>query len=75
MALELPIPDPCPFCEYVARGVTTHGMRMGLVLAERALRRFRGNRRRAAKALNISTVTLWRRMKRYGLEVPPDPGD
>jgi two-component system response regulator HydG len=42
---------------------------------ERALRRFRGNRRRAAKALNISTVTLWRRMKRYGLEVPPDPGD
>jgi transcriptional regulator with PAS, ATPase and Fis domain len=42
---------------------------------ERALRRFRGNRRRAAKALNISTVTLWRRMKRYGLKVPPDPGD
>jgi DNA-binding NtrC family response regulator len=34
----------------------------------RALERFGGNRRRAAKALNISTVTLWRRMKRYGLD-------
>jgi transcriptional regulator with PAS, ATPase and Fis domain len=39
----------------------------------RALQRFGWNRRRAAKALSISTVTLWRRMKRYGLEVPP-PG-
>jgi DNA-binding NtrC family response regulator len=34
---------------------------------ERALHRFGGNRRRAAAALNISTVTLWRRMKHYGL--------
>ncbi len=34
----------------------------------RALERFRGDRRLAAKALNISTVTLWRRMKRYGLD-------
>jgi transcriptional regulator with PAS, ATPase and Fis domain len=33
----------------------------------RALERFGGNRKRAAKALNISTVTLWRRMKQYGL--------
>jgi two-component system response regulator HydG len=33
----------------------------------RALDRFGGNRKRAAEALNISTVTLWRRMKRYGL--------
>jgi DNA-binding NtrC family response regulator len=33
----------------------------------RALERFGGNRRRAAKALNISTVTLWRRMKKYRL--------
>ena len=38
----------------------------------RALERFGGNRQRAAKALNISTVTLWRRIKRYGLE--PGPG-
>ena len=34
---------------------------------ERALHQFRGNRRRAAEALNISTVTLWRKMKRYDL--------
>jgi DNA-binding NtrC family response regulator len=33
----------------------------------RALERFGGNRKRAAQALNISTVTLWRRMKQYGL--------
>ena len=33
----------------------------------RALERFGGNRRRAAAALNISTVTLWRKMKQYGL--------
>ena len=34
---------------------------------ERALQQFGGNRRRAAEALNISTVTLWRKMKHYGL--------
>jgi two-component system, NtrC family, response regulator AtoC len=34
---------------------------------ERALERFRGNRKEAAEALNISTVTLWRKMKLYGL--------
>jgi transcriptional regulator with PAS, ATPase and Fis domain len=33
---------------------------------ERALERFGGNRKKAAEALNISTVTLWRRMKQYG---------
>jgi DNA-binding NtrC family response regulator len=33
---------------------------------ERALERFRGNRRQAAEALRISTVTLWRKMKKYG---------
>ncbi|HEX4915623.1 MAG TPA: sigma 54-interacting transcriptional regulator [Vicinamibacterales bacterium] len=37
------------------------------VLIERALERFNGNRRQAASALNISTVTLWRKMKQYGL--------
>jgi DNA-binding NtrC family response regulator len=37
------------------------------VSIERALHRFDGNRRKAAEALNISTVTLWRKMKRYGL--------
>jgi transcriptional regulator with PAS, ATPase and Fis domain len=34
---------------------------------ERALERFDGNRRKAAAALKISTVTLWRKMKQYGL--------
>jgi len=34
---------------------------------EKALERFGGNRRRAAEALKISTVTLWRKMKQYGL--------
>ena len=34
---------------------------------ERALERFSGNRRQAAEALNISAVTLWRKMKQYGL--------
>ncbi|HEY7444617.1 MAG TPA: sigma 54-interacting transcriptional regulator, partial [Vicinamibacterales bacterium] len=38
------------------------------VMIERALERFRGNRRQAAEALKISPVTLWRKMKRYGLE-------
>ena len=33
----------------------------------RALERFRGNRREAAEALKISTVTLWRKVKQYGL--------
>jgi DNA-binding NtrC family response regulator len=37
------------------------------VMIERALKRFRGNRRQAAEALKISTVTLWRKMKQYGL--------
>jgi DNA-binding NtrC family response regulator len=34
---------------------------------ERALERFGGNRKKAAEALKISTVTLWRKMKQYGL--------
>ena len=38
------------------------------VMIERALERFRGNRRQAAQALKISTVTLWRKMKQYGLD-------
>jgi DNA-binding NtrC family response regulator len=34
---------------------------------QQALDRFKGNRAETAKALNISTVTLWRKMKRYKL--------
>lgn len=33
----------------------------------RALERFQGNRRRTAEALNISPVTLWRKMKHFNL--------
>ncbi len=36
-------------------------------LIRRALERYKGNRKRAAEALNISTVTLWRKMKEYDL--------
>jgi transcriptional regulator with PAS, ATPase and Fis domain len=36
-------------------------------LIRRALERYDGNRRRTADALNISTVTLWRKMKAYDL--------
>ena len=36
-------------------------------LIERALDRFGSNRKQAAEALHISTVTLWRKMKEYGL--------
>jgi DNA-binding NtrC family response regulator len=36
-------------------------------LIRQALERFQGNRRRAAAALNISTVTLWRKMKEYDI--------
>jgi DNA-binding NtrC family response regulator len=38
-------------------------------LIQKALERYKGNRQRAAKALNISTVTLWRRMKHFGITV------
>jgi DNA-binding NtrC family response regulator len=37
------------------------------LLIQRALDQFDGNRKRAAQALNISTVTLWRKMKEYGI--------
>jgi DNA-binding NtrC family response regulator len=37
------------------------------LMIERALERFQGNRKKAAEALKISTVTLWRKMKQYGL--------
>jgi DNA-binding NtrC family response regulator len=46
------------------------------VMIERALERFRGNRKEAATALNISSATLWRRMKQYGLfATHTDPRD
>jgi transcriptional regulator with PAS, ATPase and Fis domain len=38
---------------------------------ERALERFHGSRRETAAALKISPVTLWRKMKQYGLRGAP----
>jgi DNA-binding NtrC family response regulator len=40
-------------------------------MIERALAQFRGNRKQAAEALKISSVTLWRKMKQYGLVSAP----
>jgi transcriptional regulator with PAS, ATPase and Fis domain len=40
-------------------------------MIERALERFHGNRRETAEALKISAVTLWRKMKQYGLSGAP----
>ena len=40
------------------------------VMIERALHRFRGNRKDAAAALKISSATLWRKMKQFGLLAP-----
>jgi two-component system response regulator AtoC len=37
------------------------------VILECALERFGGNRRKAAEALKISTVTLWRKMRQFGI--------
>ncbi|MGH9382764.1 MAG: sigma 54-interacting transcriptional regulator [Vicinamibacterales bacterium] len=45
-----------------------HGQEPELI--QRALDRYRGNRRQAAEALSISTTTLWRKMKQYGLDRP-----
>jgi DNA-binding NtrC family response regulator len=41
------------------------------VMIERTLERFHGNRRDTAEALKISAVTLWRKMKQYGLSSTP----
>jgi transcriptional regulator with PAS, ATPase and Fis domain len=41
------------------------------VTIQRALERFRGNRKDAAGALKISSATLWRKMKQYGLFASP----
>jgi DNA-binding NtrC family response regulator len=50
------------------RGDTLDLREQERVMIERALERYRGNRRQAAEALKISTVTLWRKMKQYGLD-------
>ena len=48
-----------------AQGVDTH-------LIEKSLRRHNWNRVAAAKELGISRTTLWRKMKRMGIEMPEE---
>jgi DNA-binding NtrC family response regulator len=52
--------------EYADDGLDLKAQERALI--ERALDRYRGNRKQAAEALKISTVTLWRKMKDYGLD-------
>ena len=50
------------------RAVTTLDLKKNeQQLIRHALEKFKGNRKRAASALKISPVTLWRKMKEYGL--------
>ena len=53
--------------------VLLNAMRDSGVVTDYAL--FGGYRRRAAEPLNISTVTLWRRIKQYGVRIHRPPGD
>jgi DNA-binding NtrC family response regulator len=50
-------------------GFDLHAQERAMI--ERALKRFRGNRRETAEALKISPVTLWRKMKQYRLNGLP----
>jgi DNA-binding NtrC family response regulator len=49
----------------IGDGLNLHTQERELI--RRALDHYRGNRRRAAEALHISPVTLWRKMKEYEL--------
>ena len=62
---ELPpeVTSPAPTQITATLDLKTHER----ALIVRALERHKGNRQRAAKALNISTVTLWRKIKQLGL--------
>jgi transcriptional regulator with PAS, ATPase and Fis domain len=52
----------------VSDGFDLHALERATI--ERALERFHGNRGETAAALKISAVTLWRKMKQYGLSDP-----
>ena len=47
---------------------------MEKLLITEILRRYSGNRRRAARALGIHTSTLYRKIKTLGIEVPETDG-
>jgi DNA-binding NtrC family response regulator len=63
---ELP-PEVTQRSESVSASDTLNLQAQERELIRRALEQFNGSRRRAAEALHISTVTLWRKMKEYGL--------
>jgi DNA-binding NtrC family response regulator len=66
---ELP-PEVTQKAEGVPAGESLNLQVQERELIRRALEEFGGNRKRAAKALHISTVTLWRKMKEYKLDEP-----
>jgi transcriptional regulator with PAS, ATPase and Fis domain len=49
---------------------TLSDMEIGAI--EGALRRHGGNRSAAARELGIHPTTLWRKMKRHNMEIPPE---
>jgi DNA-binding NtrC family response regulator len=63
---ELP-PELSDSRERSSRGETLDLKEQEQRLIGKALEKFNGNRKKAAAALNISPVTLWRKMKEYGL--------
>jgi hypothetical protein len=60
---------PCPRDRAAGADVQVigSGHRNDPAASQRALERFDGNRQKAAEALRISTVRLWRKMKQDGL--------
>ena len=59
------IEDPIQFHHDGCNGINLQSQERDLI--RRALERYKGNRKQAAEALHISTVTLWRKMKEYQL--------
>jgi DNA-binding NtrC family response regulator len=62
-----PVPqDPAPVVETLPRDFNLDELEKQQI--ERAIDRFAGNRRKAAKALGIGERTLYRKLKEYGIE-------
>jgi DNA-binding NtrC family response regulator len=63
--------EPAPPAEDVGQATATDPVTLDAMehrMIAEALERFKGNRRAAARALNISERTLYRKIKEYGLE-------
>jgi DNA-binding NtrC family response regulator len=62
-----PVPaDPAPVVETLPRDFNLEDLERQQI--ERAIDRFAGNRRKAAKALGIGERTLYRKLKEYGID-------